>query len=309
MTDTLKDIIEKNNIMELSELSEKTKSVNPKDTMWIFRGLRTVDHNLTSSLERACKSYNRNIKEHGCVIEDILLREFKRRIHQYESHLPASEDTIEWLSLMQHYGAPTRLIDWTYSAYVALYFSLRGYNENDSDHVLWAINLRWLQKTSHDLITQHNAYKDLKNGDKEKIDRFFLDTPNEEDKKYAWNWIKLTKENEYEWNKPEEYKKIIIPATPFKLNQRLTIQKGLFLTIVDANKTFYEVLCEMQGFDDGYSNSFDKNIFQFTIKEKKRLDFLRELLNMNVSSDTLFPGLQGFAESLTVYHHRLKEID
>jgi hypothetical protein len=65
----------------------------------------------------------------------------------------------------------------------------------------------------------------------------------------------------------------------------------------------------MQGFDNGYSNSLEKNIFQFTISSKNRLNFLRELFHMNISSDTLFPGLQGFAESLTVYHHRLKEID
>jgi hypothetical protein len=149
MSSTLQKTIKKIPINKPSEISEITKSESPKDKMWIFRGLRTVDHNLTSSLERACISYNRNIKEHGWIIEDILLREFKRRIHQYERHLPKSEDAIEWLSIMQHYGAPTRLIDWTYSVYVALYFSLRGYNENDSDHVLWAINLRWLQRTSH----------------------------------------------------------------------------------------------------------------------------------------------------------------
>src|SRR5580704_15740200 len=49
---------------------------------------------------------------------------------------------LSWLAAMQHYGAPTRLLDFTYSPYVALYFALRNRNDNEaeSDAEVWAIN-------------------------------------------------------------------------------------------------------------------------------------------------------------------------
>jgi hypothetical protein len=55
-------------------------------------------------------------------IESGLLRRFKRQAHHYISNPPEENDPLEWLALMQHYGAPTRLLDWTYSFFVALYF-------------------------------------------------------------------------------------------------------------------------------------------------------------------------------------------
>jgi hypothetical protein len=45
------------------------------------------------------------------------------------------DNYVEWLALMQHHGAPTRLLDWSLSPYVALYFAVSG--EPDADAALW----------------------------------------------------------------------------------------------------------------------------------------------------------------------------
>ena len=70
---------------------------------------------------------------------------FRRAYYQYAQHIPASESVIEWISLMQHHGAPTRLLDFTYSIYVAAYFALES---ADSDCAVWAVRAPWALEQS-----------------------------------------------------------------------------------------------------------------------------------------------------------------
>jgi FRG domain len=52
--------------------------------------------------------------------------------------LSALDTYLEWLMLMQHYGAPTRLLDWTQSPYVAIYFAVIDCRKNDA--AIWYFN-------------------------------------------------------------------------------------------------------------------------------------------------------------------------
>src|SRR5688572_21689481 len=87
---------------------------------WIYRGMGDASHDLKSSLERRMDqggvppTARREFEERG-------FREFRRGYHQYAARLPDVGWTLEWMSIMQHYGAPTRLLDFTYSIYVAAY--------------------------------------------------------------------------------------------------------------------------------------------------------------------------------------------
>lgn len=67
---------------------------------------------------------------------------------EFITHAPALCDVTprnewEWYFLMQHYGAPTRLLDWTDGALIALYFAVRD-NMGDRNAAVWALDPWWL---------------------------------------------------------------------------------------------------------------------------------------------------------------------
>lgn len=90
---------------------------------WAFRGQADAGWSVHSSLSRHLTSFNVSApiwpKQEARII-----RVFKRKAHLYLNHVPGDEDDFQWLSLIQHYGGPTRLLDFTWSPYVAAYFAL-----------------------------------------------------------------------------------------------------------------------------------------------------------------------------------------
>ena len=54
-----------------------------------------------------------------------MLDQFRSKAHLYSDLLRSGLGTVDVLSIMQHHGAPTRLLDWTYSPSMSLPFSLR----------------------------------------------------------------------------------------------------------------------------------------------------------------------------------------
>lgn len=110
--------------------------INPPFSNWAFRGERDERWPLYSSLSRYLQSFGVH-KEAWGEQEARVLRIFKRKAHQFVERPPDWDDDLQWLALMQHHGAPTRLIDFTWSPYVAAFF---GLERTVGDGVVWAMN-------------------------------------------------------------------------------------------------------------------------------------------------------------------------
>ncbi len=123
---------------------------------WLFRGQVVEERDRASpcvrtSLERSIERFGVSPKE-ASGLEYKLLRDFKRRCHLVSPYNPASDNQMEWLALFRHFGGPSRLSDWTYSFWAAVYFALDRANvvkRNKDTCEIWAINGRdWINRGS-----------------------------------------------------------------------------------------------------------------------------------------------------------------
>ena len=85
-------------------------------------------------------------------------------IFNHEESLWPCEDVYELMALAQHYGVPTRALDWSYDYRTALYFAVKNIlndeylsKEKPKNAVLWAFNYNYFDR---DYITSNKMYFD-----------------------------------------------------------------------------------------------------------------------------------------------------
>jgi hypothetical protein len=237
---------------------------------WMFRGQACSSWSLTTSFERVVKRFDVPFDENLRRIEKDFLTKFRRNIHLHLANPPPENDDLDSLALMQHHGAPTRLLDWTYSFPVAAYFAIESACPKHGC-AIWAV---------HYYLCNEWAGKMLK--------KRGLDTTELKDR--------------YAVQRPELFNKffrrtdeipLVYQVTPFRLSQRLIIQHGTFLWPGDLSKPFETNLL---AFPDARSKSVVRRmVIPGTATVVKNV--IESLSRMKINHASLFPGLDGFARS------------
>jgi len=114
---------------------EETVTVGTRADHSLFRGHATDCGQLVPKIFR---SQYAELRRRNRWFECTLIREFKRMGIIMTPNPPEQDDQLRWLFLMQHHGAPTRLLDWTENILVALYFAVEDEPEHDGE--LWALD-------------------------------------------------------------------------------------------------------------------------------------------------------------------------
>jgi hypothetical protein len=118
-------------ISNISELSSQAEELfKGTKTRWWFRGHEAASYKLLPKVRRG---YSREE-------ERYLFYHFYPRASLRHQKCPADNDLAGWLALMQHYGLPTRLLDWTWSPLIAAFFATQDARTTSSrDACIWAI--------------------------------------------------------------------------------------------------------------------------------------------------------------------------
>ena len=235
----------------------------PEYQNWAFRGQSDAEWPLYSSLSRYFKEYGIHRKAWANQ-EERIGRIFRRKAHLFLEHVPDPRDAFQWLALMQHHGAPTRLIDFTWSPFVAAFFALERATK---DAAVWAIFVPAIWRAAHKFSF---AQKQTPLTPEE----LSLRNPGAYEEFYLRNEVAFVSSGE-----------------PLVMNKRLIAQSGTFIVPGMLDQPVEEILA-------AYPEP-QKTVAKFVLNTRiLRSDAMLALYNMNLTNATLFPDLDGLARSM-----------
>ena len=196
--------------------------------------------------------------------ENQLLQFFRMKAPTFASgQIPVREATDQWLFLGQHVGLPTRLLDWTESALVALHFALL-----EQQPVVWMLNPVELNQLS------------ITDGQELTGSEFPLPWFHPEN---AINIGSINIRGAWELDVPGIERPVAIQPT--NIHPRMSVQRSCF-TIHGRNKSSLEQIVP------------EMILKRYVIGEEAKVPMQRDLRLLGIDHSTVFPDLDGLAREL-----------
>lgn len=251
---------------EIPDISSLIATLNGFENSYIFRGQSDASWHLESSLERAIgPAWS---QERARKFEEFSLLQFKSKFHLYDTENVQPQTKLSWLSLMQHYGIPTRLIDFTESPYIALYFALESCSPKTNSHIaIYAINYSALIEASLGHIRRMDGgFKEDMISAYLKRDSIFEDIID----RFSYDIVWITE--------------------PTVLNKRLDRQSGSFLLSGNRDVKIEAALNEMK-----YTSV---DVQKLVIPTTLYSNIYALLRKMNITAKSIYGDLFGLAQSI-----------
>ena len=225
---------------------------------FVFRGEASREANLMTSLQRLGGDYQE--------VEPHLLRNFRK----YAQRDDVPRDSLwHWLALAKHHGLSTRLLDWTYSPYVALHFATAHQQDFATDGAIWMVDF---------VQTNRLLPKRLRRRlDEEGMNALSADVLGEEAASLA------------EFDKLGE--DFVVFLEPPALDQRIVNQYALFSLMPSPHARMDEWL-------DRHPELARRILLPAELKWEVR----DKLDQANITERVLFPGLDGISRWLGRYY-------
>ena len=264
---------------------------------WVFRGYNTQEQLLPNVIRR-------NVSD----VEDTLLFEFERYGAQYIN----ASNPVDFMSYAQHFGLSTRLLDFTYNPFVALYFALfspksNGNYRNPEDKDYYYIRYA---STNNNIIIHHIPYfndgplfeinsmaqrsmalietvEAMFSG--QNISSFLFDSPEKMVSAFFKSIAMHTDINDMDAFESDNKEKVsngaILFIDPNQSNQRLVMQQGLFM--------FPYTLDEKK-----HLQVIESNTSLIKIKKDLRDELLAYLDTIGINAFRIMPDLPSVCEAV-----------
>jgi hypothetical protein len=226
--------------------------INRFRSPYVYRGVDDINYPLVTALVRLGGDYPR--------MENHLLRNFRKYAHR---NIVERDTAWHWLSLAQHRGLPTRLLDWTISPLVAAHFATANTSLFDRDGVIWMVNSR---KTHKKLPAKLLAELEKEGADYLTVEMLARCVPSL---------------NDLDQLAPPCFVAFFEPPS---IDDRITNQFALFSTMPDSRSRLDEYLQENP-------DLWRKLVIPASLKWEVR----DKLDQANVTERVLFPGLDGLS--------------
>ncbi|MBQ3761794.1 MAG: FRG domain-containing protein [Clostridia bacterium] len=258
-------------VMEMIADQTRDEKINRLRSDYYYRGQRNVAYKMRTSLYRNCGAKQ---------------KELERPILQYFTKYASIEDpTLNesvWKQMImgQHYGLPTRLLDWTRSPLVALHFAMdeTTFNKMDKrDCVVWRMNIKDLNRNLPDRYKQALSQRHTSTFSVELL-HSVVDSLEQYDRDMGTCTM--------------------ASLEPPSISQRIINQYSFFSVIPSG-------ITDIEAFFDEHT----EETVRFVISKDIRWD-LRDLLDQyNVNERIVYPGLDGLSKWITRHYYVREDIN